>query len=101
MKRGYTVILSPDPVEGGYTVICPAMPGAITEGDSREGALAAMAEVMSIWLEVAAEHGEEPLEETPKLVAEKVAEVLDDRAEEGWDFQIETTTVEPETSAVA
>lgn len=101
MKSTYTVILSPDPIEGGYTVVCPAMPGAITEGDSREEALRAMAEVISIWLEVADEHGEQPLDETPELLAEKVAEVLEDRAEEGWDFRIETTAVEPEVSAVA
>jgi len=101
VEKGYTVILSPDPVEGGYTVTCPAMPGAITEGNSREEALRAIAEVMALWLEVAAEHGEQPLDETPELLAEEVAHVFRFRAEEGWDQLVETDVVRPGIAAAA
>ena len=38
--RRYTVVLSPDPDEGGYTVTVPALPGRVTEGDNLEQALA-------------------------------------------------------------
>lgn len=38
--RRYTVVLSPDPDEGGYTVTVPALPGCVTEGDNLEQALA-------------------------------------------------------------
>jgi hypothetical protein len=38
----YTVIISPDPESGWSTVICPAMPGTVTEGETREAALDAM-----------------------------------------------------------
>lgn len=85
MDKGYTVILSPDP-EGPWTAVCPAMPGAVTEGDSRDEALSAMQGVMVVWLDIARRDGFDPLVETPQLVAEAVAQVLDDRAEEGWDF---------------
>jgi predicted RNase H-like HicB family nuclease len=39
MKRRYTVLLQPDPEEGGYTVTVPALPGCVTEGDTLEEAL--------------------------------------------------------------
>ena len=46
MKRAmtYTVVLEPDEEGRGYTVRVPALPGCITEGRSREEALAAVAE---------------------------------------------------------
>jgi predicted RNase H-like HicB family nuclease len=91
--KGYTVVLSPDPVDGGYSVSCPAMPGAVSEGDTREQALTAAAEVMAAWLEIAAEDGYAPLDETPQLIADEVAFVLGYRAEEGWDLVVETAVV--------
>ena len=36
----YTIILDPDPEEGGYSVTVPALPGCITEGDTFEEAIA-------------------------------------------------------------
>lgn len=39
MKRRYSVVLTPQP-EGGYTVTSPDMPDLVTEGESREEALA-------------------------------------------------------------
>ena len=39
MKRRYSVVLTPQP-EGGYTVTSPDMLDLVTEGDSREEALA-------------------------------------------------------------
>ncbi|MDO8669818.1 MAG: type II toxin-antitoxin system HicB family antitoxin [Dehalococcoidia bacterium] len=39
MKR-YTLLLIPDPEEGGYTATVPALlPGCITEGDTSEETL--------------------------------------------------------------
>ena len=91
----YTVIISPDPESGSYTVICPAMPGAVTEGETREAALDAMRSVMDAWIELATEDGHGPLAETPELVARVVGETLEDRAEEGWDLALETTMLAP------
>ena len=36
----YRVILEPDLEDGGYVVTCPALPGCLSEGDTREEALA-------------------------------------------------------------
>ncbi|MBA4181932.1 MAG: HicB family protein [Anaerolinea sp.] len=95
MMDAYTIILSPEPDGPGYAVIVPAMPGALTQGDSREEALANAAEVMALWLEVSAEHGEAPLVESRQLIAAEVESVLEDRDEEGWDRTIELAVVSP------
>ena len=44
------VVLEPSE-EGGYTVSVPALPGCITEGDSREEALANVKEAIRLYLE--------------------------------------------------
>ena len=49
--RRYTVLLTPDPDEGGYTVTVPALPGCITEGDTLEEALANAREAIKCHLE--------------------------------------------------
>ena len=99
--KGYTVVLSPDPVDGGYSVSCPAMPGAVSQGDSRDEALANIREAMEGWAEVAAEDGHAPLDETPELIATEVAFVLGYRAEEGWNMVVETAVVYPAVVAAA
>ena len=100
MAAAYTVVLSPDP-NGPWTAVCPAMPGAVTEADTRESALAAMADVMAGWLEIARRDGFQSLVETATLVADKIAEVLEDRAEEGWDLLVETALLSPRSVAAA
>lgn len=35
----YTVILHPDPEDGGYWIECPELPGAASQGDSVDEAL--------------------------------------------------------------
>lgn len=99
--KAYTVVLSPDPHLGGFSVSVPAMPGALSQGDSREEALANIQEAMEGWLEVAIERGTARLEETPELVAREIATVLEFRAEEGWDLLVETAVVIPKVAAAA
>ena len=45
------VILEPSD-EGGYTVSVPALPGCISEGDSRDEALQNIREAIELYLEV-------------------------------------------------
>ena len=45
-----TVVLEPSD-EGGYTVIVPSLPGCISEGDSRDEALANIKEAIELYLE--------------------------------------------------
>ena len=44
------VVLEPSD-EGGYTAIVPALPGCISEGDTREDALANIQEAIRLYLE--------------------------------------------------
>ncbi len=44
------VVLEPSE-EGGYAVTVPALPGCISEGDSREEALANIQEAIELYLE--------------------------------------------------
>ncbi len=91
--RTYTVVLSPDQESGGYSVSVPALPGAISEGDTREQALANIREAMEGWLEIALEEGYDGLVETPELILEDVAFIFGWRTEEGWPLLVETALV--------
>lgn len=44
------IVLEPSR-EGGYTVIVPALPGCLSEGDTREEALANIQEAIALYLE--------------------------------------------------
>jgi predicted RNase H-like HicB family nuclease len=77
------------------------MPGAVSEGDTREDTLANIVEAMTGWLEVASEHGFGPLPETAELVAGEIALVLGFRAEEHWPLILETTQVEVQVAVAA
>ncbi len=44
------IVLEPSD-EGGYTALVPALPGCISEGDSREEALSNIQEAITLYLE--------------------------------------------------
>lgn len=46
----YTVVLEQEP-DGGYAVSVPALPGCISQGDSRPDALANIREAISLYLQ--------------------------------------------------
>lgn len=50
------VILEPSE-EGGYTVFVPALPGCISEGDTREEALENIREAIALYLEPVEDDG--------------------------------------------
>ncbi len=52
----YKVILEPQE-EGGYTVVVPALPGCISEGDTYEEALENIKEAIELYLESLTEDG--------------------------------------------
>ncbi len=54
MTMKYTVILEPQE-EGGYTVRCLELPGAISQGETREEALANIKEAIELVQEVLSE----------------------------------------------
>lgn len=44
----YTIILHPDPDDGGYTVTVPALPGVVTQGDTVDDAIAMAKDAISL-----------------------------------------------------
>ena len=72
--RKYSALLVPDPDVGGYTVLVPALPGCITEGDTVEEALANACEAITLHVDSLIADGEPVPDEAspPELVAVEV-----------------------------
>ncbi len=68
-KREYTIVLIPEPEEGGYSVIVPALPGCVTQGETIDEAIAMAQDAIAGWIAVAEKHGEPIPEETQHPVA--------------------------------
>lgn len=67
-EREYEVVLIPQP-EGGFTVSVPELPDVVTEGESREEALAMAKEAIEGYLEAMRDHGwEVPASERGRVV---------------------------------
>lgn len=62
-QRHYTIILHPDPEEGGYTVTVPALPGCITQGETLEEAIAMAKDAIRLHIESLIAEGEPVPEE--------------------------------------
>ncbi len=45
--------------EGGYVVTCPELPGCVSEGETREEALANIKDAIQGYLEVLRRHGQQ------------------------------------------
>ena len=58
MARRYTIVLIPEAEEGGYSVLVPALPGCVTQGETVEECIAMAQEAIAGWIEVAKKHGE-------------------------------------------
>jgi predicted RNase H-like HicB family nuclease len=66
MSRTYTVVLDPDPEEGGYTVTVPALPGVVTQGETVEQCMQRAQEAIALHLAALADDGEPIPEEQVK-----------------------------------
>jgi predicted RNase H-like HicB family nuclease len=53
----YTVLLEPEE-DGGFVVSVPALPGCISQGDTREEALANVREAIALYVEDCREAGD-------------------------------------------
>lgn len=96
----FIVILEPEE-DGGYSVICPALPGCVSQGDNLEEALANIQEAITGVLHVRQKHGLPLPKETPELIAEEILQCLRGRAEGGLPLTIETREVEVEAEVAA
>ena len=64
----YTVLLEPE--DDGYVVSVPALPGCISQGDTRKDALANIREAISLYIEDCREAGDPVPTEADKEFAE-------------------------------
>lgn len=70
----YTVLFTPDELDGGFTVDVPALPGCHTEGETLEEAKANAQEAIELYLEVLVERGFKiPEDEDPNFFKFKVS----------------------------
>lgn len=67
--RRYTIILEPDPEEGGYTVIVPSLPGCVTQGETLEECIERAKEAIAGYIESLEADGEPVPEEKEPLRA--------------------------------
>ena len=71
----YTIILEPDPEEGGYTVTVPVLPGCVTQGETIEEAIVMAKDAIRLFIETLMAEGQPvPLEhEHPQAIIINVA----------------------------
>ena len=71
----YTVILHPEPEEGGYSVTVPALPGCVTQGETFEEAIAMAKDAIRLYVETLRAEGEPIPEEQvhPQAIVISVA----------------------------
>jgi len=73
MLRKFRVILEPNE-SGGYTVTVPLLPGCISEGDTKEEAIANIKEAIELYMESLQADGEPiPSEEAAEEAVIEVA----------------------------
>ena len=96
----FTIILEPE-LNGGYSVICPAVPGCVSQGHDLAEALSNIREAILLCVEVLRSDGLAPVVETPELIAREIQECLEDRAAEGLPLTIETQEVDVEVEVAA
>jgi predicted RNase H-like HicB family nuclease len=48
--KEYEVILTPEIEDGGYSIVCPALRGCRSQGDTKAEALAMIKDAISLWL---------------------------------------------------
>ena len=91
----FTVVLAPEE-PSGYSVTCPAVPGAVSQGDTLAETLANIEEAIQGCWEADCEAGFPLVQETPEVIAREIEEVLKTRVELGRPLTIQTTEVEVE-----
>jgi predicted RNase H-like HicB family nuclease len=88
-----TVILLPE-ADGGYSVVCPALPGCVSEGDSLDEAMVNIREAIEASIDLRRENGFEGPVESPEIIAREIERCLEDRTLDGLPLTIETREVE-------
>ena len=65
---GYTVVIEQEP-DGGYVAVVPALPGCISQGDTKDAVVANIREAIELYIEDCIEAGDRvPIEQLQKLL---------------------------------
>ncbi len=65
---GYTVVIEQEP-DGGYVAVVPALPGCISQGDTKDAVVANIREAIELYIEDCIEAGDPvPIEQLQKLL---------------------------------
>ena len=94
----YTVILEPE-TDGGYSVHCPALPGCVSQGDTREDAFGAIRAAISQSLTAWEEDGMAPPADSVDYLGDELYEVLAARSDDGLPLTCETVEIEVDIGA--
>jgi predicted RNase H-like HicB family nuclease len=89
----FTIVLCPE-ADGGYSVVCPTVPGCVSQGDTLDDALDNIREAILLCLEVLRHGDRPPPVETPQLIDEEVRACLEDRTEEGLPPTVDTCVLD-------
>ena len=89
----YTVIIEPEPV-GGFSVHCPALPGCVAQGETREEAFAAIEAAIGQSLTAWAEDDLPPPADSVDYVGDELYEILAARADDDLPLTCETVEVQ-------
>lgn len=54
---GYTVVIEQEP-DGGYVAVVPALPGCISQGDTKDAVVANIREAIELYIEDCVEAGD-------------------------------------------
>ena len=92
-QRRFTVVMEPEE-DGSYSVHCPALPGCVSQGDTREEALENIQEAILLVLAVMDEDGTPVPAETPEVITEEIRHILKAREEDSLPLTVETIQVE-------
>jgi len=88
----FTVILEPESI--GYSIHCPVLPGCVSQGDSREEAMANIREAIEGILALREKHNMPLPEETAELTSQEIRCCLSERKADGLPLKVETDEVE-------
>ncbi len=89
----YTVILEPESV-GGYSAHCPALPGCVAQGETRDEALTAIMAAITQSLSAWAEDEMHPPADSVDYLGDELYEILAARADDNLPLTCETVEVQ-------
>ena len=89
----YTVILEPEPA-GGYSVHCPALPGCVAQGDTRDESINAITAAIQQSLSAWAEDDMAPPADSIDYLGDELYEILAARADDNLPLTCETVEVQ-------